>query len=260
MFQLHGSGQGIAKRPFPAWFVCREKPGRGRRQDRATSRARCKVSLWALHLTLNAYARTHTHTHTHTHSCLSWAFKLSPVGSHPWANLDHSKTPTPLCPDSARRHLISLSSRWTLRTNSSPPQKKSLVTRLSPSSHLSAARFGEFSSAASHCDGQRAFVQLTLKSVKLNKTLRLVIGGKYQLETYLTLCHTFPSSRVFLWKNKQENLIKMISSEWKIQTHTGLPVLSPCQPCSFPEPTMLIFFFPGMTISVVAAEDIVISF
>ena len=95
----------------------------------------------------------------------------------------------------------------------------------------------------SHGDGQRAFVQLTLKSVKLNKTLRLVIGGKYQLETCLTLCHTFPSSRVFLWKNKQENLIKTISSEWKNQTHTALPVLCPPQPCSFPGPTMLIFFF-----------------
>ena len=34
-----------------------------------------------------------------------------------------------------------------------PPPQKSLVTRLSPSSHLSAARFGEFSGAASRCDG-----------------------------------------------------------------------------------------------------------
>ena len=85
--------------------------------------ARSPSELCTLHRML-MHARTHTraHTHTHTHSCLSWAFKLSPVGSHPWANLDHSKTPTPLCPDSARRHLISLSSRWTLRTNFLPPK------------------------------------------------------------------------------------------------------------------------------------------
>lgn len=198
-----GGGRTV-KGPFPAWFAGREKPGRGRRGGRATSPG--KVQGLPLTSAPNT-ARSRIHTLTPVTCLRPESGRVSSLSWPGWERDYHPSTAW------QRKE----TSNWTIFQVSFEDRFFFFLPEVK--GHLVGSQFISWPPQPrvwrrypthSLRNGQRAFVQLTLKSVKLNKTLRLVIGGKYQLKTRLTPCHTFPSSRVFLWKNKQENPIETI--------------------------------------------------